>query len=115
LFKSVGCAACHRETYRTRADAGSLATREVHLYSDLLLHDVGTGDGIPQDAALPSEIRTAPLWGLRRVSLLLHDGSANSIEDAIMAHAGQASDAQRSYAALSDAERRELLDFLNSL
>jgi CxxC motif-containing protein (DUF1111 family) len=114
-FRSVGCAACHREAYHTRADAGSLAAREVRLYSDLLLHDLGTGDGIPQEAALPSEIRTAPLWGLRRVSLLLHDGRASSIDGAIMAHAGQASDAQQSYAALSDAERRELLEFLNSL
>lgn len=115
LFRSVGCAACHREAYHTRADVGSLAAREVRLYSDLLLHDVGTGDGIPQEAALPSEIRTAPLWGLGRVSLLLHDGSESSIDGAIMAHAGQASDAQRSYAALSDAERGELLEFLNSL
>jgi CxxC motif-containing protein (DUF1111 family) len=115
LFRSVGCAACHRESYRTRLDAGSLADREVRLYSDLLLHDVGTGDGIPQEAALPNEIRTAPLWGLGQMSLLLHDGSESSIDGAIMAHAGQASDAQQSYAALPDAERRELLEFLDSL
>jgi len=115
LFRSVGCAACHRESYSTRSDAGSLAAREVRLYSDLLLHDVGTGDGIPQNAALPSEIRTPPLWGLGRASLLLHDGSASSIDGAIVAHAGQASEAQRSYAALSETERRELLEFLSSL
>jgi CxxC motif-containing protein (DUF1111 family) len=115
LFKSIGCASCHRESYSTRPGAGSLAGRQVRLYSDLLLHDVGTGDGIPQNAALPNELRTPPLWGLGRASLLLHDGSASSIDGAVMAHAGQASDAQQSYAALSDTERRELLEFLNSL
>jgi CxxC motif-containing protein (DUF1111 family) len=115
LFRNIGCASCHRESYSTRSNAGSLAGRNVRLYSDLLLHDVGTGDGIPQSAALPGELRTPPLWGLGRASLLLHDGSASSIDSAVMAHAGQASESQQSYAALSESERRALLEFLNSL
>ena len=55
----------------------------VPLFSDLLLHDVGTGDGIRQEAAEPQEFRTPALWGLRLRRPLLHDGSAATIEDAI--------------------------------
>ena len=57
----------------------------VPLFSDLLLHDIGTGDGIAQGAARPDEIRTPALWGLRLRRPLLHDGSAATIEDAIRA------------------------------
>ena len=55
----------------------------VPLFSDLLLHDIGTGDGIRQEAATPQEFRTPALWGLRLRRPLLHDGTAATIEDAI--------------------------------
>lgn len=38
--------------------------RPVPLFADLMLHDVGTGDGSGQEAAQPKEIRTPALWGL---------------------------------------------------
>jgi len=50
----------------------------VAAYSDFLLHDLGTGDGIAQGDARPNEMKTAPLWGLRFGKQLLHDGSALS-------------------------------------
>ena len=61
----------------------ALNRKPVPLYSDLLLHDVGTGDGIAQEAAQPGEIRTPALWGLRFRRPLLHDGSAMTTMDAI--------------------------------
>jgi CxxC motif-containing protein (DUF1111 family) len=114
-FRSIGCSSCHRESYTTEAGSSTIAGRELRLYSDLLLHDIGTSDGIPQEAALPSELRTPPLWGLGRASLFLHDGRASSIEAAVMAHAGQAGGARDAYAALTEPERLEVLHFLKSL
>jgi CxxC motif-containing protein (DUF1111 family) len=114
-FRQIGCTSCHRETYTTREGASGLAGRELRLYSDLLLHDLGTGDGIPQAAALDTEIRTPPLWGLGRSSLFLHDGSETSIDGAVLAHAGQATEARDAYAALSEGERLALLAFLEAL
>ena len=89
--------------------------RPVLLFSDLLLHDVGTGDDIPQASARPEEIRTPALWGLRFRRPLLHDGSAATIEQAIGRHAGEAEAARRRYEALSPAERQALSAFLRSL
>ena len=73
---------------RRAATARSTACR-VPLFSDLLLHDIGTGDDIPQAPALPEEIRTPALWGLRFRRPLLHDGSAATIEEAIARHGGR--------------------------
>ena len=67
------------------------------LFSDLLLHDVGTGDGIPQASALPNEIRTPALWGLRVRRPLLHDGSASTAEEAIGRHRGEAEGVRRRF------------------
>lgn len=114
-FRSIGCATCHRESYIADGGVSAIAGRELRLYSDLLLHDVGTSDGIPQEAALPSELRTPPLWGLRRASLFLHDGRASSIDAAVTAHAGQAQAARDAYAALTEPERLEVLQFLRTL
>lgn len=114
-FRGIGCAGCHRETYTTRDGSSGLAGRELHLYSDLLLHDVATGDGIAQGDADANELRTPPLWGLGRQSLFLHDGSASSPADAVLAHGGQASEARDAFVALSESEMLELLSFLESL
>ena len=39
--------------------------KAVALHSGLVLHDIGTGDGIAQESAQWNEMRTQPLWGLR--------------------------------------------------
>ena len=87
----------------------------VALFSDLLLHDVGTGDGIAQGAALPEEIRTPALWGLRLRRPLLHDGRAATIEDAVRSHRGEAELALRGFTKLSPDEQARVLSFLRSL
>ena len=81
----------------------------------LLLHDVGTGDGIRQASAEPDEIRTPALWGLRFRRPLLHDGSAATPEDAIRRHAGEAEVARRGFERLGPADREALLRFLRTL
>jgi CxxC motif-containing protein (DUF1111 family) len=89
--------------------------REVALFSDLLLHDVGTGDGMVQGAALANEIRTPALWGLRFRRPLLHDGSAATPEDAIRRHANEGAIGRTGFEMLGDADRAALLAFLGSL
>jgi CxxC motif-containing protein (DUF1111 family) len=116
VFDAVGCAACHVAVLPTGPSANPLFNRKnVPLYSDLLLHDVGTGDGIQQAAANPDEIRTPALWGLRLRRPLLHDGSAGTIEDAIGRHRREAELAQRGFAQLRNEDRARLLAFLRSL
>ena len=82
---------CHVPALTTGPSANPLFNRKpVPLFSDLLLHDVGTGDGIQQGAATPEEIRTPALWGLRLRRPLLHDGSVATIEGAIRRHQNEA-------------------------
>lgn len=115
-FAAIGCAACHVPVLVTGSSPNPLFDRKpVELFSDLLLHDVGTGDGIEQAAAGASELRTPALWGLRFRRPLLHDGRAATIEAAIERHAGEAALAIRGYRALSRDDRASLLAFLRSL
>jgi CxxC motif-containing protein (DUF1111 family) len=87
----------------------------VPLFSDLLLHDIGTGDGIEQEAAKGEEIRTPSLWGLRFRRPLLHDGSASTIDQAIERHQGEASRVVDRFTNLSKTQRAELIAFLKTL
>jgi CxxC motif-containing protein (DUF1111 family) len=116
LFNTVGCAACHVPSLQTGPSANPLFNRKaVPLFSDLLLHDVGTGDGIRQSAASPLEFRTPALWGLRLRRPLLHDGTAATIEDAIDRHANEAAAARRRFQSLTSEQRATLVLFLKSL
>jgi CxxC motif-containing protein (DUF1111 family) len=123
-FAEVGCASCHVPTLRTGAHpVQALTDVDVTLYSDLLLHDMGDAlaDGRPDGEASGREWRTTPLWGLRLMrrfldgdAFLLHDGRARSVEEAILLHGGEAQAARDAFAALSDAQRAALLDFVES-
>jgi CxxC motif-containing protein (DUF1111 family) len=73
------------------------------------------GDGIEQGLARGGEMRTAPLWGLRFAGVLLHDGRAASIADAILAHDGQGRSARDRFVALGAARQASLIAFLRSL
>jgi CxxC motif-containing protein (DUF1111 family) len=92
----------------------------IHPYSDFLLHDVGTGDGIPvspapEHAATTNMMRTAPLWGLRTRNRLMHDGLSFTKQEAIQRHEGQAAPVRDSYNALTDEQKGQVIEFLNSL
>jgi CxxC motif-containing protein (DUF1111 family) len=115
VFAAVGCSTCHVPALETGPSSNPLFNRKmVALFSDLLLHDVGTGDGIKQGAAEPNEIRTPALWGLRLRRPLLHDGSA-TLDEAIRRHAQEAELARRGFERLSDEARAALMAFLKSL
>jgi CxxC motif-containing protein (DUF1111 family) len=184
LFARIGCASCHVETIVTGKGPASpgggpglhpdaLENRTIHPYSDFLLHNVGTGDGIPialvehfgrervekrmrelegpraeetqqrqegttedecsesfQTAVLEGEkhpdllrdalcarnkIRTAPLWGLRVRSRLMHDGASVQLGDAIRRHKGEAEEVTERFSKLTPADEKALLAFLQSL
>jgi CxxC motif-containing protein (DUF1111 family) len=128
LFASVGCASCHTPTIVT-APAGTninggtfrvpaaLGNKMIHPFSDFLLHDIGTGDGIVQNGGpqTRNKLRTVPLWGLRARGRFMHDAASQSFGDAIARHGGQASGARAGYNALSSADRNRVLLFLSSL
>lgn len=115
-FRSMGCASCHVPTLRTGRSANPLFDQKpVDLFSDLLLHEVGTGDGIKQEAAQMNEIRTPALWGLRVRRPFLHDGSAATIDEAIRRHRGEADAVTGRYVSAPASERSALLAFLGSL
>ena len=131
LFNQVGCNACHVGNIRTaapgtRINGGAIRVRDavgnkvIHPYSDFLLHDIGTGDGIPvlpgaDFAGTAAQIRTAPLWGLRTRNRLMHDGLSFTKQEAISRHANQAASAKTAYDALSQAQKDQVLAFLDSL
>ncbi len=117
LFESLNCAECHTPSLRTGpASIPSLANQTVSLYSDLLLHDMGSlGDGIAQGSAGPREMRTAPLWGLGLRAVYLHDGRAATLDEAIRAHDGEAAASRVRYTRLDTTRQRSLIAFLRSL
>jgi CxxC motif-containing protein (DUF1111 family) len=116
VFAAVGCTSCHIPAFTTGASREPAFDRvTVPLFSDLLLHDIGTGDDIPQASALPEEIRTPALWGLRFRRPLLHDGSAATIDDAISRHGREAEPARRAVERIDEGAKAALLAFLRSL
>jgi CxxC motif-containing protein (DUF1111 family) len=128
LFTSVGCAVCHTRTFTT-APAGTLinggaftvpaalGNRIIHPFSDFALHNIGTGDGIVQNAgqSTANQLRTPPLWGIRARNRLMHEGLNVTIFDAIQLHAGQATAVRNNFNALTAAQRNDLIAFVLSL
>jgi len=128
LFETIGCAICHVSTIVT-APTGTvinggaftvpdaLGSKIIHPYSDFLLHDIGTGDGIvqnpPQDTA--NKLRTVPLWGLRMHPRHMHDLKSLTLESAIDRHRGEAKQVRDRFRDLSPADKKSLFAFLNSL
>lgn len=125
LFGQIGCASCHVPTLKTGPHPIPALNRvDAHLYSDLLLHDMGPGlaDNRPDWGADGREWRTAPLWGLRLApdalggtATYLHDGRATTLGQAIDAHGGEAADSRSAYSGLSEGDRAAVIAFLESL
>lgn len=115
----------------------ALGGQTFHPYSDFLFHDVGTGDGIAVAMgehygaaamkrtwanfsyqslqAAANKIRTAPLWGVRTHSRLMHDGASLTLSDAILRHQGEAAGVIASFRRLTPQQKEALLTFLRSL
>lgn len=147
LFGKIGCITCHVQSLTTAA-AGTkinggtftipeaLGNKTFHPFSDFLLHDVGTGDGIViptvehygratnrmPDQCSPenfqrtqNRLRTAPLWGVRFRTRLMHDGTSITLRDAILRHGGEADAAARNFRKLAAKDQEAILAFLTSL
>jgi CxxC motif-containing protein (DUF1111 family) len=148
LFDKIGCAECHVRAMTT-APAGreinggtysipeALGSKTFYPYSDFLLHNVGTGDGIVvpmvehygqkmyqikwRNFSLQSfhnaqnKLRTAPLWGVRFRNRLMHDGESTTLRDAIRRHREEAYESAHRFDRLSATDQRAILEFLSSL
>lgn len=148
LFASVGCDVCHVPQLTTAAPGTAvnggkftipeaLGNKTFHPYSDFLLHDIGTGDGIviPQEEhygkrmhqikwknmspeayrSTANRLRTAPLWGVRTHPMLMHDGASLTFRDAIIRHRGEASEVTKRFEKLNQADQQAIVEFLKSL
>jgi len=148
LFDHIGCDTCHVRTLTT-APAGTkinggtftipeaLGQKTFHPFSDFLLHNVGTGDGIVMAmqehygrnmyqiqwknlsleafASTQNKVRTAPLWGVRLRPQLMHDGGSVTFRDSILRHAGEARHVTERFKKLSRNDQEALYQFLRSL
>jgi CxxC motif-containing protein (DUF1111 family) len=128
VFNQIGCATCHVSTITT-APAGTminggqlavstaLGDKIIHPFSDFLLHDVGTGDGIVQNGGqgTRNQLRTAPLWGIGVRTRFMHDGASLTVTGAIQRHANQAATARNNFNVLSAANQANVVAFIFSL
>ena len=131
LFSELNCSGCHQPSFVTKSsgDIGgipmsdALKGQAIYPFTDMLLHDMGEGlaDGRPDFLANGNEWRTRPLWGIGLTQTVnpqagfLHDGRANTIEEAILWHGGEAQTSTDNFMALSASERAQLIAFVMSL
>ena len=108
---------------RGRDDAGTCADESAASCVWVQRCD-GLADGRPDFQASGSEWRTPPLWGLGLAKTVnadagfLHDGRARTIEEAVLWHGHEDSEARNAWAffvGLSRSQREDLLAFLESL
>ncbi len=133
LFAASGCVECHVSDWRLPQDRrffellvssgqGKLeATRPGPLlvkgvFSDFRHHDLGPEfHEMQYDGSRVKKFRTTPLWGVGTTGPYGHDGASLSLEAVIRRHGGEATSARDRYLALEEAERDDLLAFLNGL
>lgn len=125
LFYQIGCPQCHTPKFKTSATGPhpELLNQVIYPYTDLLLHDMGNelADNYAEQSARGSEWRTPPLWGLgllRKIHgslFLLHDGRAQSVQQAVLWHGGEAAHIRSRFALLSKTDRQALEKFVESL
>lgn len=110
IFNQIGCDLCH--TPMLNSTVGP-----IFPYSNFLLHNVAPMGfrGMEEPDAPAGFYRTPPLWGISRTGPYMHDGSAETLFDAIAAHAGEAAAVTAAFHALTGNEQAELLAFLNDL
>jgi CxxC motif-containing protein (DUF1111 family) len=125
VFHEINCTSCHVPAMMTGPHPiAALSNRPVHLYSDLLLHDMGPdlADNFIEGEATGTEWRTTPLWGLGIIKnvlggtpFYLHDGRTSDLRVVIDLHKGEASGSRAAFQNLPAADQEALLKFLESL
>jgi CxxC motif-containing protein (DUF1111 family) len=112
LFAQVRCTDCHVPSLPS-------SRGPVNAYTDLLIHFMGPAlqdnMNFGGNGSTGAEFRTQPLWGVSHFAPYLHDGRAATLEEAIQAHAGEATTAKNLYNALSPAQRADVITFLEHL
>ena len=132
LFTEIGCASCHRPSWKTKSDnywapaildgkpLPRYEEQTIWPYTDMIQHRLFMKNGIHG-----SWCRTTPLWG-RGLSKAntgaedrLHDNRARNVVEAIMWHAySKESDAYRStekFYYLSAEDRAAVVEFINAI
>ncbi len=110
LFAEMECVTCHIP--RLESTIGW-----IPAYSDLLLHNMGEdlADGIAAGLAAGDEFRTQPLFGVVLHGPFLHDGSADTLDEAIRRHGGEGEAARDLWIGASVADQDAVLAFLLAL
>jgi len=128
LFDAIGCNTCHTRSITTAAVGtvinggaftvpAALGNKIIHPFSDFLLHDIGTGDGIVQNGgqSTANKLRTQPLWGVRTHDRHMHDGASLTFTESILRHGGEATNVTNAFRNLSSTQRAQIITFLQSL
>ena len=132
LFQQVNCTGCHTPKFITatgdiliggRPAPEALKGQFIYPFTDMLIHDMGQelADNRRDFMATGNEWKTRPLWGVGLTKTVnpaagfLHDGRANTIEEAILWHGGEAQISKSAFMALTQAERAALIAFVMSL
>jgi len=160
VFKTIGCAECHRPEMRIRHDpriehitvfwneksnrfeaerlqlhqlrddgyvdpdrerpvpivVPNLRPFVVPLYADLKRHDMGPqmADTNHEAGVSKAVFITRPLWGVGTYTRFLDDGSAKTLEEAILCHGGEALSTRNRFVRLPSQEQSDLITFLKS-
>jgi CxxC motif-containing protein (DUF1111 family) len=145
LFTEVGCAACHAPKLGEVAgiysdlllhdmgpdseDTGDYGVflpfspgSKVEEPVEVHVTQAAPGGGEPPAnnpgfvvGASSAEWRTPPLWGCRDSAPYMHDGRAQTLEQAIAFHGGQAARSAREFFLLTTEQRQQVTAFLKSL
>ena len=94
-----------------RPDVGCAACHVPPLFTDLLVHDIGTGHGLGE--LLGPAFDTPSLRGIWHTAPYLHDGRAPTLHDVLVTH--NPDDRHGHTAHLSEAELHDLVAFLRSV
>ncbi len=86
------------------------------FFSDLKRHDLGPKFHERNfDGTVTTQFMTTPLWGVGSTAPYGHDGRSLTLEDAILRHGGEAQTERDAFAALSSADRADVLAALGAL
>ena len=89
----------------------------VYAYTDLKRHDMGpilANETIEQRFVESPVWITRKLWGSMSEPPFLHHGRATLVEEAIIAHGGEADSSRMRYEKLSDDDKAALIEFLKT-
>ncbi len=103
------------------ADSAAVPRRSFvvrNFFADLKRHNVGPNffERFHDNRTAPQQLfMTEPLWGVGTSAPYGHDGRTHSLEEVILRHGGEAQGARDAFAAMTRANKNQLISFLNSL